>query len=73
MSKDKITHQTEFRPEPGLGLVAIVPNDWIHRQVKFKFDGEVYTTNAIENNGRAEVRLSSISSGGRVEIELYQK
>lgn len=42
------------------------------RPVRFEFDGEVYTTNAIENKGRAEVRFSSLASGGPVEIELYE-
>ncbi len=72
MPKGRITHQTEFKQEPGLGLVAVVPNNWAHRPVRFEFDGEVYTTNAIENEGRAEVRFSSLSSGGPVEIELYE-
>lgn len=72
LPKGKITHQTEFKQEPGLGLVAVVPTTWAHRPVRFEFDGEVYTTNAIENKGRAEVRFSSLASGGPVEIELYE-
>ncbi len=72
MPKDRITHKTEFKQELGLGLVAIVPNNWAHRPVRFEYAGEVYTTNAIENNGRAEVRFSSLASGGPVEIELYE-
>jgi hypothetical protein len=51
-------------------LVAVVPNDWAHRQVKLEFNGNIYTTIAIENDGRAEVRFSSLASGVAVEIEL---
>jgi hypothetical protein len=72
LTKDKITHQTVFTQEPGLGLVAVVPLSWAHRPVRFEFEGEVFTTNAIENNGRGEVRFSSLSAGGPVEIELYE-
>jgi hypothetical protein len=72
LAKDKITHQTVFTQEPGLGLVAAVPFDWAHKPVRFEFEGEAFTTNAIENNGRAEVRFSSLSAGGPVEIELYE-
>lgn len=72
LPKGKITHQTEFKQEPGLGLVAVVTTTWAHRPVRFEFDGEVYTTNAIENKGRTEVRFSSLASGGPVEIERYE-
>lgn len=72
MPKGKLTHQTEFKQEPGLGMVGVVINNWAHKPVRFEFDGEVYTTNAIENEGRAEVRFSSLASGGPIEIELYE-
>jgi hypothetical protein len=38
--------------------------------VRFEFDGEAYTTNAIENKESAEVRFLSPALGRPVKIEL---
>ena len=72
MPKGKFTHQTEFKQEPGLGLVPVVPTTWAHRPVRFEFDGEVYKIMQLRIKEWQKLGFRSLVSGGYIEIELYE-
>ena len=72
MSDEKgVTFNTHFRQVPGLGLVAVVPKEWLNKKVKFEFNEKRYETNVIYRGKRSIIRLDFRSAnGGPVTIEL---
>jgi hypothetical protein len=56
---------------PGLGLVAVVPKEWLNKKVKFEFNEKRYETNVIYRGKRSIIRLDfRTANGGPVTIEL---
>jgi hypothetical protein len=72
MSEEKnITFNTHFRQVPGLGLVAVVPKEWLNKKVKFEFNEKKFETNVMYRGKRSIIRLDYRSeNGGPVTIEL---
>ena len=50
---------------PGLGLVAVVPKEWLNKKVKFEFNEKEFETNVIYRGKRSIIRLDyrSVSGG----------
>jgi hypothetical protein len=68
---EKNTFTTYFRQVPGLGLVAVVPKDWLNKKVKFQFDEKEFETNVMYRGKRSIIRLDYRSaSGGPVTVKL---
>jgi hypothetical protein len=72
VSEEKvITFNTHFRQVPGLGLVAVVPKEWLNKKVKFEFNERVFETSVIYRGKRSIIRLDyRAGNGGPVTIEL---
>jgi hypothetical protein len=69
--EDKNTFTTYFRQVPGLGLVAVVPKDWLNKKVKFQFEEKEFETSVMYRGKRSIIRLDYKSaSGGPVTIKL---
>ena len=69
--EEKNTFTTYFRQVPGLGLVAVVPKDWLNKKVKFQFEEKEFETNVMYRGKRSIIRLDYRSaSGGPVTVKL---
>ena len=69
--EEKDTFTTYFRQVPGLGLVAVVPKDWLNKKVKFQFEEKEFETNVMYRGKRSIIRLDYRSaSGGPVTVKL---
>jgi len=68
---EKNTFTTYFRQVPGLGLVAVVPKDWLNKKVRFQFEEKEFETNVMYRGKRSIIRLDyRTASGGPVTIKL---
>jgi hypothetical protein len=65
------TFTTYFRQVPGLGLVAVVPKDWLNKKVKFQFEEKEFETKVMYRGKRSIIRLDyRTASGGPVTVKL---
>ncbi len=65
------TFNTHFRQVPGLGLVAVVPKDWLNKKVRFEYQEKEFETNVMYRGKRSIIRLDfKSSSGGPVTVKL---
>ncbi len=65
MTEDKgITYNTHFRQVPGLGLVAVVPKEWLNKKVKFEYEEKEFEADVMYRGKRSIIRLDYKSSGG---------
>ena len=65
MSEEKgITYSTHFRQVPGLGLVAVVPKEWLNKKVKFEYEEKEFEAEVMYRGKRSIIRLDYKSSGG---------
>ncbi|MDQ4073328.1 MAG: hypothetical protein M3162_03380 [Thermoproteota archaeon] len=72
-NKTKIGVATTYlRPSIGLGLVGIVPLDWLNKKVEFNFEGKSYQTNVIYRARKSIIQLKNVqhSNGGSVTVRL---
>jgi hypothetical protein len=68
---DKNTFTTYFRQVPGLGLVAVVPKDWLNKKVRFQFEEKEFETNVMYRGKRSIIRLDHrTANGGPVTVKL---
>ena len=68
---EKNTFTTYFRQVPGLGLVAVVPKDWLNKKVRFQFGEKEFETNVMYRGKRSIIRLDvKTSNGGPVTVKL---
>ena len=71
--EDITTFNTHFRRGPGLGLVAVVPKDWLNKKVKFEFEEKEFETNVMYRGKRSIIRIDYKSaSGGPVTVKLLK-
>ena len=69
--ENKNTFTTYFRQVPGLGLVAVVPKDWLNKKVKFQFEEKEFETKVMYRGKRSIIRLDyRTASGGPVTVKL---
>ncbi|MBA3750528.1 MAG: hypothetical protein H0X03_06495 [Nitrosopumilus sp.] len=69
--EEKITFNTHFRQVPGLGLVAVVPKEWLNKKVKFEYEEKEFETDVMYRGKRSIIRLNYKSaSGGPVTVKL---
>jgi hypothetical protein len=63
---------TYLRPSIGLGLVGIVPLEWLNKKVEFDFEGKNYQTNVIYRARKSIIQLKNVphSGGGSVIVRL---
>jgi hypothetical protein len=72
-NEDITTFNTHFRQVPGLGLVAVVPKDWLNKKVKFEFEEKEFETNVMYRGKRSIIRIDYKSaSGGPVTVKLLK-
>jgi hypothetical protein len=68
---ENTTFNTHFRQVPGLGLVAVVPKDWLNKKVRFEYEEKEFETNVMYRGKRSIIRLDFRSaSGGPVTVKL---
>jgi hypothetical protein len=68
---EKNTFTTYFRQVPGLGLVAVVPKDWLNKKVRFQFEEKEFETNVMYRGKRSIIRLDyRTANGGPVTVKL---
>ena len=68
---EKNTFTTYFRQVLGLGLVAVVPKDWLNKKVRFQFEEKEFETNVMYRGKRSIIRLDyRTASGGPVTVKL---
>ncbi len=72
MSEEKgITYNTHFRQVPGLGLVAVVPKEWLNKKVSFEYEEKEFEADVMYRGKRSIIRLDyKSSSGGPVTVKL---
>ncbi len=72
MSEEKgITYNTHFRQVPGLGLVAVVPKEWLNKKVSFEYEEKEFEADVMYRGKRSIIRLDyKSSSGGPVTVRL---
>jgi hypothetical protein len=69
--EEKDTFTTYFRQVPGLGLVAVVPKDWLNKKVKFQFGEKEFETSVMYRGKRSIIRLDQKTAvGGPVTVKL---
>jgi hypothetical protein len=65
VSEEKgLTYSTHFRQVPGLGLVAVVPKEWLNKKVKFEYEEKEFEADVMYRGKRSIIRLDYKSSGG---------
>ena len=53
MSEEKgITYNTHFRQVPGLGLVAVVPKEWLNKKVSFEYEEKEFEADVMYRGKR---------------------
>ena len=72
MSEEKgITYNTHFRQVPGLGLVAVVPKEWLNKKVSFEYEEKEFEADVMYRGKRSIIRVDyKSSSGGPVTVKL---
>jgi hypothetical protein len=72
VSEEKgITYNTHFRQVPGLGLVAVVPKEWLNKKVSFEYEEKEFEADVMYRGKRSIIRLDyKSSSGGPVTVKL---
>lgn len=72
MSEEKgITYNTHFRQVPGLGLVAVVPKEWLNKKVSFEYEEKEFEADVMYRGKESIIRLDyKSSSGGPVTVKL---
>jgi hypothetical protein len=69
--EEKKSFNTHFRQVPGLGLVAVVPKEWLNKKVKFEYEEKEFETDVMYRGKRSIIRLDyRSSSGGPVTVKL---
>lgn len=71
MSEENTICKTRFRQVPGLGLTAIVPNEWLNKKVKFEYQEKEYERCVSYRGKRSIICVEQKTlSGGPVTIKL---
>ncbi len=71
MSEENTICKTHFRQVPGLGLTAIVPNEWLNKKVKFEYQEKEYERCVSYRGKRSIICVEQKTlSGGPVTIKL---